>query len=146
MEEKKVYSMLDRVDRTIETRTKQLNEAHRLKELLLGLPEEVLAMDAEPSLSYGNRLSLNFNGGDLTYAALFDLGFEFPAKPTFNEYVQSFSRRGTKKVKTLLYGEVEVNAFVSDIAKPPSCEIVASTEMQEVTTYKAICADNGEEL
>jgi len=46
----------------------------------------------------------------------------------------------------LRIGEETVLVCIDGGATPPACRIEATTEMQEIITYKAICENTGEEI
>ena len=142
--------MLAAANTSVTRAEKRLREAHQLKTLLSYLPKEVLSLDGEAMLGYGSEtiVSIHFSKSDLAYAALHDAGFEFEAKPQFQRWSQTFNKVGVLWIDVPANGKVKYQATVG-ITKPPSCEIVMETEIEpehEVTTFKAICADSGEEL
>lgn len=147
----KMYKLLAEVDDNIKRKQRQLEELYRLKGMLVHLPKEVLEMSGRAMMLSDSLAHLIFDEceedrGDLAYAKLFDADFNFPPKPTFNEYSQTFSRRGDLKVQTPLGEEIKFTAIVGSVAKPPSCRIEEVKSVEEVTRYKAVCDDDGEEL
>ena len=127
---------------------KRIQELEHVKSVIKHLPQEALAMDWSVSSykPYGADAQLYFHGGDLEYATLFDLGFEFELKPRFNEYNQGFSRDGKLIINDPLNGELVIEVSVSNIAKPPSCKIIETKKRKTVTVFEAICEETGEKI
>ena len=65
----------------------------------------------------------------------------FGLKPTFKTSSGGWYYKGS-----LMIGEFEVTIMVDGGSSPPNCRIEETKETREVTTYKAICPETGEEL
>ena len=62
-------------------------------------------------------------------------------KAKFNSYNKGWTYTGN-----FIVGEDEIEVKVDGGSKPPQCRIEEIKEFKEVTTYKAICDETGEEV
>jgi len=150
-------NIMERLDNEAIDIQKRLARVLEIKRLAQLLPLEIQKSKGHISVYSSGKLYVNLAGGDLKYAELFDLGFEFPPKPTFNEYNQEFSRETKMEVldKTQVTGDeesgyqptkVQVEITIEGIEKPPSCRVVSYDKLEVVKKFKAVCDEDGSEL
>jgi len=151
-------NIIEGLDQEIQDLQKKLGRILEVKRLARLLPSEIQQLPGSISTWNTSQLSITLTGGDRTYAELFDLGLDFPPKPTFNEYNRGFSRETstrvldeTRMIATDVEGVkepkvIEVSISVAGIEKPPSCKIEEYEVEETVTKYKAVCEESGEEL
>lgn len=152
-------NIIEGLDQEIQDLQKKLGRILEVKRLAKLLPPEIQQLPGSVSTWNTTQLFITLTGGDKTYATLFDLGLEFPPKPVFNEYSQSFSRETSTKVldetRMVPVGDSEdikepkvigVSITVVGVEKPPSCRIEEYSEEETVTKYRAVCEEDGTEL
>lgn len=145
---------LNQLVEEIQRRLEQIQEIKRLSELL---PLHIQQSEGYVSVYSTGRLYVNLKGGDKKYAELFDLGFEFPPKPQFNEYNQEFSRETKTEVHDAanmvtteagveIPKSIQVKITIDGIAKPPSCRVVEFEVLEVIKKFKAVCNEDGTKL
>ena len=146
--EREIESQKGMLESTTKRYLKTIQELERSKSVVKLLPLDVLELEWQVSeyIPYDVTTHLRFNGGDKEYAVLFDAGFEFPIKPRFNEYTQSFYRDGRLTINDSLNGDIVIEASVGNIDKPPSCKIIETKKRKTVKTFEAICEETGEKI
>ena len=153
-------NIIEELDNEILEVQKKLGRILELKRMAKLLPIQIQQSEGSISTySAGNRMTITLRGGDTKYAEIFDLGFDFPVKPSFNEYNREFLRKGTTEISDetrmvssdeegvgLIPTKIKVEVTVVGIEKPPSCTIIEIKKRETVKRYKAICEETGEDL
>jgi hypothetical protein len=139
-------SIKDTAIRNLNERLKWVEQAQKAVELVDLLPPEILALEGSADCNGSNNdLSININtylnkGIDLLKVCKMAGVQGLVLHMSYNN-PDSWYADGT-----IAIGDSTATINLHGMPRPPTCRIESTTETKEVTIYKAICKETGEEI